>query len=720
MNKVVFDCNDIKFTIQCNNDDKMKDIISKYLSKSDKNKKNLAFLYNGRIIDENLTFIRCANSLDRQRNHMVVLVFCMENVDNDLVKSKYIICPKCKENAFISIKNFRISITGCKSGHKTEDLDLKEFIETQNIDESNIKCDKCEKSKNETQQNKLFTCNKCNINLCSLCKNTHDESHINYMKDYDENKIYCKTHFENYTNYCTDCKKDICNLCINEHEGHKFINYDNIIKDFDKIKAEELKETKEKLYEIKTIVDGMIAQLKNFNINLNSYFDIYDNIFSSFDTMKRNYSLLQNINNLKKFNDSFITNITEIIKDNNMKTKFTNIISLQSKIDFKKFKKNEQIIKNEIIEIKTNEIKTDKNNNNKIIKNNNNESNDNNERNKKNITMDNNYENFNVSNIEELQSFNTKNEVNWLLTLIDGRIMTYQILYDNNDDAIYKLCVYSEKNKFSCDINIDFENSNSFILMDDGHIIVNTYNDEIKIIDIKKDKIEEIWKFDKKSDYIQKLSTTKLLIYVKKDKSGSENELYTYDKDKLIFYKNINKIYKERPNRKYQGDYAKNICHINEDEFILYVNKKGKLYGRNECLIFYDMKNNKEIKSLKVGKGENSNNMVLVNKENLLVEGEKSTILVNVKKRKITKELEFGIELYCVIILNEKSFLSYRLLDEVSEEGYLEQYEFQDSDNILLKEKKEFNYELSYKFVSKYSGNKVVIYNNNKKITIYG
>lgn len=39
MNKVVFDCNDIKFTIQCNNDDKMKDIISKYLSKSDKNKR---------------------------------------------------------------------------------------------------------------------------------------------------------------------------------------------------------------------------------------------------------------------------------------------------------------------------------------------------------------------------------------------------------------------------------------------------------------------------------------------------------------------------------------------------------------------------------------------------------------------------------------------------------------------------------------------------------
>ena len=331
------------------------------------------------------------------------------------------------------------------------------------------------------------------------------------------------------------------------------------------------------------------------------------------------------------------------------------------------------------------------------------------------------YENFNVSNIEELQSFNTKNEVNWLLTLIDGRIMTYQILYDNKyDNDIYKLSVYSEKNKFSCDINIDFENSRSFNLMDDGHVIVNTYNNEIKIIDVKKDKIEEIWKLDKKSNYIQKLSTTKLLISIKKDKSGRENELYTYDKDKLIFYKNINKIYKERPNRKYQGDYAKNICHINGDEFILYVNKKGKLYGRNECLIFYDMKNNKEIKSLKVGKGENSNNMVLVNKENLLVEGEKSTILVNVKKRKITKELEFGIELYCVIILNEKSFLSYRLLDEVSEEGYLEQYEFQDSDNILLKEKKEFNYELSYKFVSKYSGNKVVIYNNNKKITIYG
>jgi hypothetical protein len=255
--------------------------------------------------------------------------------------------------------------------------------------------------------------------------------------------------------------------------------------------------------------------------------------------------------------------------------------------------------------------------------------------------------------------------------------------------------------------------------MDDGHVIVNTSNDEIKIIDIKKDKIEEIWKLDKKSNYIQKLSTTKLLINIKKDKSGRDYELYTYDKDKLIFYKNINKIYKKRPDKKYQGDYAQNICHIKEDEFILYINKKGKLYGRNEYLIFYDMKNNKEIKSLKVGKGENSNDMVLVNKETLLVGGEKSTILVNIKKRKITKELEFGIELYCVIILNEKSFLSYRLLDEVSEEGYLEQYEFQDSDNILLKQKKKFDYELFDELISKYSGNKVVIYKN-KKITIYG
>ena len=68
---------------------------------------------------------------------------------------------------------------------------------------------------------------------------------------------------------------------------------------------------------------------------MDNYFEIYNNIISNFDIRKRNYSFIQNVNNMKKYNDNFIGNITEIIKDNNLKSQFTSIISLQTKIEFK-------------------------------------------------------------------------------------------------------------------------------------------------------------------------------------------------------------------------------------------------------------------------------------------------------------------------------------------------------------------------------------------------
>ena len=49
MNKVDFTYNDDKYFVQCNNDDKMKDIIDKFLNKAGKNRRNIVFLYNGLI-----------------------------------------------------------------------------------------------------------------------------------------------------------------------------------------------------------------------------------------------------------------------------------------------------------------------------------------------------------------------------------------------------------------------------------------------------------------------------------------------------------------------------------------------------------------------------------------------------------------------------------------------------------------------------------------------
>ena len=109
--------------IQCNEDDKMSKICDKYSSKIQVDKKDIYFTYNGvtgEDFNQDLTFIEMANSFDKEKKQMIILV---NKYDDDLentemqdtnVKSKFIICPICKENAKIKIKDFKISIFGCK------------------------------------------------------------------------------------------------------------------------------------------------------------------------------------------------------------------------------------------------------------------------------------------------------------------------------------------------------------------------------------------------------------------------------------------------------------------------------------------------------------------------------------------------------------------------------------------------------------------------------
>ena len=349
MNKVDFTYNDNKYYIQCNNEDKMKDILNKFLNKAGKNKNSLFFLYNGQIINEELIFSKCANSLDRSRNYMNVLVLeCQDlNEENNLIKSNYIICPKCKEIAYISIEDFKITIYGCQQGHVTKKLKLDEFIKTQYKDQSKITCDKCQTPKSETFQNKFFTCFICKQNLCPKCEEFHDKSH--YISKFEENQFYCKNHCSSFLCYCSDCKKNLCSKCENEHKEHHIIYFDELIQNINDDGNNGLNDTKEKIYKLKSFINGMINQLNNLNKNLDTYFEIYNNIISNFDINKKNNEQIHNICNTKKFNTNFMRLITEIINDNNLKSQFTSIINLQSKIDFQKKKPEINTIKLEIV-----------------------------------------------------------------------------------------------------------------------------------------------------------------------------------------------------------------------------------------------------------------------------------------------------------------------------------------------------------------------------------
>ncbi len=89
MSNAIFSYNGIETTIQCLEEDKMKNICNKYSSKINININLLLFIYGGNQINFDLSFKEQANSIDKERKEMNILVYKKE--ENELK------CPKCGE-----------------------------------------------------------------------------------------------------------------------------------------------------------------------------------------------------------------------------------------------------------------------------------------------------------------------------------------------------------------------------------------------------------------------------------------------------------------------------------------------------------------------------------------------------------------------------------------------------------------------------------------------
>ena len=177
----------------------MNDIIDRFLRKIKYKENNLYYLYNGTKINYELTFNEQANIIDKNRKQMNIIINKNDEIKiiNKKIISKYIICHMCKENVLIIFDNFKINFHDCKNNHKIIKT-LSEFENTQKIDLNNIICIEFNiNNKGNKYNNDFYICNKCNINLCPLCKSNHDKNHniINYI---DKN---CLCHYHEDEKY---------------------------------------------------------------------------------------------------------------------------------------------------------------------------------------------------------------------------------------------------------------------------------------------------------------------------------------------------------------------------------------------------------------------------------------------------------------------------------------------------------------------------------------
>ena len=312
MIKIEVEYKTVKTDIQAKFEDKMRQVFSKFTQKAQLNINNIYFIYSGNIINLDLTVKQIINTVDKERSIMSIVAIDKSNEsgNNNKKISPYIICPICKEPARIEIKDYRIKIYNCRKGHTIENILIKDFQSSQMIDESLIKCDQCKtKNKSNTYNNEMYICNKCNMNLCPLCKSNHDKNHK--IINYEQKNYICNIHNKEYNSYCEKCHKDLCLLCKKEHKGHKIISYDEII-------PENIPKTVEISIIIlcfKTKINMIIDRLNNFMKNIEIYFKIIEKNLSNYNINNMNYNTLKNINYFKFFYNVNDEELKRIIED---------------------------------------------------------------------------------------------------------------------------------------------------------------------------------------------------------------------------------------------------------------------------------------------------------------------------------------------------------------------------------------------------------------------
>ena len=306
--------------IQSKKNEYMKDIFKRYLIKINKDINDVYFMCNGNKINKELKL----EEINNKDNEIEILVNDIkdENIETKITlkQSKDVICPKCGDICLIDIEDYKIKLNNCINKHNIEKILLDEYNNLESSNELNIFCNNCNKNKREIYNNQLHICCNCKINLCPLCRLNHNKEHI--LIDYDLKNYLCNIHGERYISYCKECNKNLCDLCeINHNKNHNYynlnkliINKENSINEL-RIKIDNLKN------EMKDIIKDITNKMNKIIDNMEIYYNINNNISSSYDIKNKNYEILTNMNNIYNYNEKIKEDINQIINENKIENK---------------------------------------------------------------------------------------------------------------------------------------------------------------------------------------------------------------------------------------------------------------------------------------------------------------------------------------------------------------------------------------------------------------
>ena len=143
MVEIEFNFNQAITNIQAKLEDPFKDVINKFMQKSLLQPGSVNFLANGKVINPNKSVESHMSNLNKENKKMKIIVTMTDNNEQNkeqvITKSKDIICPQCKEPCRIKTENYKIQLYECINGHNNKDIKIKDYDNTQDINESQIK-----------------------------------------------------------------------------------------------------------------------------------------------------------------------------------------------------------------------------------------------------------------------------------------------------------------------------------------------------------------------------------------------------------------------------------------------------------------------------------------------------------------------------------------------------------------------------------------------------
>ena len=304
--------------IQCNPDWKMSQVLEKFKNKANSDTTPLDlndfnFFYNGKKVNKELTISQIKN------NQSGSSIFLTAKKRTKIMK-----CPICISNTcFIRIENYGIKFSGCRYNHVVTKT-FGDYENSQKINYSLIKCDKCGKTQKELLA-EFYKCSKCSEEFkrssyfCNECIRNHaagDGQNHKPIK-YDDKYYICSKHDRGFISYCKKCKYDLCDICEKNHKDktHEIIKYDlitpvvinNIKKQLEEIKQKTVR-AKSHIDQIKRMFDDAVKALEN-------YYEIVQDILSkyeSYNTTLKNYHVIHTVNSLPSSNKKIIEELDKI------------------------------------------------------------------------------------------------------------------------------------------------------------------------------------------------------------------------------------------------------------------------------------------------------------------------------------------------------------------------------------------------------------------------